>query len=245
MGRPRGGGARLALAGALMLSGCAVGPDYVRPAAIVPVQYKEVKGWKLGIRRASRFSPRAIGGSCSTTRSSMRFEAQVTISNQTLKADEANYREGRSADRRGPRPAFSEPDLQPVADAHIGPEHDLELRDQWKLDDRSLGQSAPDDRKRGRRRASERGRPRQRAAFHAVLARDGLFRCCAARDGFFSTICWKTPSDSMRRSLDITQNQLYSGRVRHIGALRRHHRAGPGVDRGGAGAEHRGRARAI
>ena len=30
------------------LAGCvAVGPDYLRPAAIVPSQYKEIKGWKI------------------------------------------------------------------------------------------------------------------------------------------------------------------------------------------------------
>ena len=90
MGRPRGGG-RLAMAGALMLSGCAVGPDYVRPAAIVPAQYKEAKGWKLGSPRDDfakgdwwkLFNDPQLNA----------LEAQVTISNQTLKADEANYRE--------------------------------------------------------------------------------------------------------------------------------------------------------
>ena len=41
-----------ALTGALlMLSGCTVGPDYIKPAAIVPAQYKEAKGWKLGTPR--------------------------------------------------------------------------------------------------------------------------------------------------------------------------------------------------
>jgi len=29
------------------LSGCAVGPDYVRPAAEVPASYKEMEGWKM------------------------------------------------------------------------------------------------------------------------------------------------------------------------------------------------------
>ena len=57
---PRGGrvmilgrGTSLAAIGlALPLIGCAaVGPDYQRPAAIVPAQYKEIKGWKLATPR--------------------------------------------------------------------------------------------------------------------------------------------------------------------------------------------------
>jgi hypothetical protein len=48
-----GRGASLAAAGlALPLIGCAaVGPDYQRPAAIAPVQYKEIKGWKAAAPR--------------------------------------------------------------------------------------------------------------------------------------------------------------------------------------------------
>ena len=35
------------VAGFIVLSACTVGPDYVRPDAPVPVQYKEA-GWKVG-----------------------------------------------------------------------------------------------------------------------------------------------------------------------------------------------------
>ena len=69
----------------------AVGPDYLRPAAIVPAHYKEIKGWKLAAPRDDlakgdwwRDIPRSELD---------RLEAQVAVSNQTLKADEANYRE--------------------------------------------------------------------------------------------------------------------------------------------------------
>ena len=42
-GRVRGVG----VAGAvLLLAGCMVGPDYVRPTAPVPAAYKEMEGWK-------------------------------------------------------------------------------------------------------------------------------------------------------------------------------------------------------
>ena len=81
-----------ALAGAvLMLSGCTVGPDYIRPAAIVPAQYKEAKGWKLGTPRDDF----AKGDWWKLFHDPLlnEYEAQVSVSNQTLKADEANYRE--------------------------------------------------------------------------------------------------------------------------------------------------------
>jgi len=70
--------------------GCAIGPDYLRPAAIVPAHYKELKGWKIASPRDDfakgewwkLFGDRELD----------LLEAQVSISNQTLKADEANYR---------------------------------------------------------------------------------------------------------------------------------------------------------
>jgi NodT family efflux transporter outer membrane factor (OMF) lipoprotein len=86
---------RLALlVAALALSGCAVGPDYQRPAAIVPAQYKEMKGWKLGAPRDDF----AKGAWWKLFRDPEldTLEAQVAISNQTLKADEANYREAQA-----------------------------------------------------------------------------------------------------------------------------------------------------
>ena len=81
-----------ALGMALPIAGCAaVGPDYVRPAAIVPTQYKEFKGWKL----ATPHDDFAGGEWWKVFRDHVldTLEAQVAISNQTLKADEANYRE--------------------------------------------------------------------------------------------------------------------------------------------------------
>jgi NodT family efflux transporter outer membrane factor (OMF) lipoprotein len=80
------------LAASLPLLGCAaIGPDYVRPAAIVPAQFKEMKGWKVASPRddfAKGEWWRLFGD-----RELDLLEAQVSISNQTLKQDEANYRE--------------------------------------------------------------------------------------------------------------------------------------------------------
>ena len=94
MGR-RLGGRWLALTGAaLLLSGCTVGPDYIKPAAIVPAQYKEMKGWKFGAPRDDF----AKGDWWKLFHDSEldTLEAQVSISNQTIKADEANYREAQA-----------------------------------------------------------------------------------------------------------------------------------------------------
>ena len=86
-------GTSLATVGlALPLIGCAaVGPDYQRPAAIVPAQYKEMKGWKPATPRDDF----AKGEWWTLFRDPElnQLEAQVAVSNQTLKADEANYRE--------------------------------------------------------------------------------------------------------------------------------------------------------
>ncbi len=88
-----GRGASLAAAGlALPLIGCAaVGPDYQRPAAIVPAHYKEIKGWKPATPRDDF----AKGEWWTLFRDPElnQLEAQVAVSNQTLIADEANYRE--------------------------------------------------------------------------------------------------------------------------------------------------------
>jgi len=90
--RPAALGRAAGLVAALPLLGCSpIGPDYVRPAAIVPTQYKEIKGWKIATPRDDfakgewwkLFGDHELD----------RLESQVAVSNQTLKSDEANYRE--------------------------------------------------------------------------------------------------------------------------------------------------------
>jgi NodT family efflux transporter outer membrane factor (OMF) lipoprotein len=82
----------LAAALALGLSGCvAVGPDYQKPAAIVPAQYKEIKGWKLAAPRDA--FPKGAWWRVFHDSELDRLEATVAVSNQTLKQDEANYRQ--------------------------------------------------------------------------------------------------------------------------------------------------------
>jgi len=68
-----------------------VGPDYLRPEAVVSASYKEIKGWKPSRPRDDA----AKGEWWRAFRDSTldRLEPAVAISNQTLKADVANYRQ--------------------------------------------------------------------------------------------------------------------------------------------------------
>ena len=82
-----------AFASAAALAGCApVGPDFVRPAAIVSPQYKEIAGWKIATPRASE--PKGEWWSVFNDSELAQLERAVAISNQTVIADLAAYREG-------------------------------------------------------------------------------------------------------------------------------------------------------
>ncbi|HXT09361.1 MAG TPA: efflux transporter outer membrane subunit [Roseiarcus sp.] len=85
--------ARLLAAGlTLTLGGClAVGPDYLKPAAIVPYRYKEIKGWRLANPRDT--APKGAWWRAFRDAELDRLEATVAVSNQTLKVSEANYRQ--------------------------------------------------------------------------------------------------------------------------------------------------------
>jgi NodT family efflux transporter outer membrane factor (OMF) lipoprotein len=80
-----------ALAATLFLAACEVGPDYHRPSAPVPAAYKEAQGWKpaepqLAASRGpwwSVYNDTVLDG----------LEREVDVSNQTLKASEAAYRQ--------------------------------------------------------------------------------------------------------------------------------------------------------
>lgn len=76
---------------AFIPAACSVGPDYLRPSAPEPVAYKELKGWK----RATPSDGIDRGPWWSVFRDKMLdlFEPQVEISNQTVAADEAAYRQ--------------------------------------------------------------------------------------------------------------------------------------------------------
>ena len=84
-----------ALAGAVtLLTGCAVGPNYVRPTVITPEAYKEVDGWKVAQPKDEviRGAWWEIFGDPQLN----ALEAQVDISNQNLVVAEATYRQARA-----------------------------------------------------------------------------------------------------------------------------------------------------
>jgi NodT family efflux transporter outer membrane factor (OMF) lipoprotein len=76
------------------LAACTVGPDYKKPSAPSSIAYKEVDGWKPATpRNAASGQPWwSIYGD--TTLDGLEHE--IDISNQTLKADEAAYREAQA-----------------------------------------------------------------------------------------------------------------------------------------------------
>jgi NodT family efflux transporter outer membrane factor (OMF) lipoprotein len=81
------------LIAALVVSGCApVGPNFERPAAIVSPQFKEIKGWKIATPRANE--PKGAWWSVFHDPELDQLMRVVVVSNQTVKANEANYREG-------------------------------------------------------------------------------------------------------------------------------------------------------
>jgi NodT family efflux transporter outer membrane factor (OMF) lipoprotein len=82
------------LAGMLLLSGCAVGPRYHRPPVEVPPAYKEAGNWK-----PAQPNEQSLGGNWWEKFQDPQLNAleqQVSISNQNLKAAQAQYIQARA-----------------------------------------------------------------------------------------------------------------------------------------------------
>jgi NodT family efflux transporter outer membrane factor (OMF) lipoprotein len=96
------GGLALAVAGILLMAGCAVGPNYKRPQASVapafseppPQSFVESKGWKQA--QPADETLRADWWTLFGNPELNRLEEQVNASNQTLKAADAQYRQARA-----------------------------------------------------------------------------------------------------------------------------------------------------
>jgi NodT family efflux transporter outer membrane factor (OMF) lipoprotein len=79
---------------ALQFSGCTVGPKYQRPAAEVPSAYKEIGNWKQ-----AQPNEQNLGGNWWEMFQDPQLDAlelQVNVSNQNLKAAEAQYTQARA-----------------------------------------------------------------------------------------------------------------------------------------------------
>jgi NodT family efflux transporter outer membrane factor (OMF) lipoprotein len=93
----------------LHFCGCEVGPNYRRPAAPTPPAYKETGDWK-----PAQPNDQNLGGMWWTIFQDPQLDAlelQVNVSNQNLKAAEAQYRQSRAALR------YSRADLYPTVTA--------------------------------------------------------------------------------------------------------------------------------
>jgi NodT family efflux transporter outer membrane factor (OMF) lipoprotein len=84
----------LLVAAALQICGCTVGPKYNRPSAEVPPAYKEVGNWK-----PAQPNDQNLGGNWWEIFQDPQLnslEAQVNVSNQNLRAAEAQYTQSRA-----------------------------------------------------------------------------------------------------------------------------------------------------
>jgi NodT family efflux transporter outer membrane factor (OMF) lipoprotein len=75
----------------LLLGGCMVGPDYHRPEVTAPVQYKELPGWTVAAPAAA--TPTADWWTGFNDPLLNQLEPMVSVSNQTVRQDYANYQE--------------------------------------------------------------------------------------------------------------------------------------------------------
>jgi len=97
----------------LVLAGCTVGPNYKRPAAEVPPAYKEVGDWKTAQPNDQNlpgnwweiFNDEQLNA----------LEAQVNVSNQNLKAAEAQYTQARALLRYQRADLFPTVTVDPLA----------------------------------------------------------------------------------------------------------------------------------
>jgi NodT family efflux transporter outer membrane factor (OMF) lipoprotein len=83
-----------ALASVLSIAGCAVGPKYNRPAVEIPPAYKEVGDWK-----PAQPNEQNLGGAWWQIFQDQQLNAledQINVSNQNLKAAEAQYTQARA-----------------------------------------------------------------------------------------------------------------------------------------------------
>jgi NodT family efflux transporter outer membrane factor (OMF) lipoprotein len=199
----------VALAASTPLLGCAIGPDYLQPAAIVPAQYKEIKGWKISSPRDDfakgewwkLFGDRELD----------LLEAQVSISNQTLKADEANYREALSFIAEARAGLFPTINFDPsLIHSHS------EGITSTTLEAQITGSWTPDIWGKVRRAIEEQGAAAQ------VSAADLANATLSAQSTLALAYVQLREADSMydlfadtvkqfQRSLDITQNQYNAG----------------------------------
>ncbi|MGH6852684.1 MAG: efflux transporter outer membrane subunit, partial [Methylocella sp.] len=105
---------------AVLPAACSVGPDYLRPSAPEPAAYKELKGWKRAAPRDD--IDRGPWWSVFRDQKLDSFEPQVEISNQTVAADEAAYRQTLAVIKEAQAGLFPAVDVDyAYTGSHFGP----------------------------------------------------------------------------------------------------------------------------
>ncbi len=92
----------------LILTGCAVGPDYHQPEIVTPVAYKETQGWKIA--EPQDHIPRGKWWEVYGDQQLNALVEQVALSNQNIHVAEAKYRQALAllgVARAGYFPSFS------------------------------------------------------------------------------------------------------------------------------------------
>ena len=84
-----------AVAAAFLLAGCAIGPNYSKPEAIVPEQYKEAGDWVVAQPKDA--VPKGKWWEIFNDPVLDSLEEQVSVTNQTLASAEARYRQAHAA----------------------------------------------------------------------------------------------------------------------------------------------------
>jgi NodT family efflux transporter outer membrane factor (OMF) lipoprotein len=104
--------AGLAFVAVLLLGGCMVGPDYVKPSAPMTDAYKETEGWKVA--QPSDHLPRGHWWEIFGDPQLNALAEEVDVANQNLKIAEARLREARAMVR------FNRAALFPTISASVG-----------------------------------------------------------------------------------------------------------------------------
>jgi len=191
----------------LALGGCAaIGPDYQRPAAIVSAQYKEVKGWKPANPRDLA----AKGDWWTVFRDPTlnRLEPMVAVSNQTVQADEANYREALALIAEAKAALLPTVTFDPTLtrSSSIGDELNAEIAGSWTLDVWGKARRQIEEEQAASEASADTLANARLAAQSALaLAYVQLRQADSMHDLLVRTI------DEYQRSLDITQNQYQAG----------------------------------
>ncbi|MEO8740510.1 MAG: efflux transporter outer membrane subunit [Casimicrobiaceae bacterium] len=203
----------------LALAGCMMGPDYTRPTAPAPAAFKEAEGWKVA--QPQDTVPKGNWWEVFGDATLNELEAQVNISNQNIKAAEAQVRAALAltqAARSGLFPAVNgagtasrskTPSVSRIVNGSgIGNNYNLAVDASWELDlwgrvRRSVESSEANA------QATSADLAAARLSAQALLAQDyWTLRVIDAEIALF-----KTTIAAYERSLQLTRNQYSAGIV--------------------------------